>query len=37
MDLDAKMSWGYAMNRMVMSLTGDPRTMKLREAIKKVM
>jgi CubicO group peptidase (beta-lactamase class C family) len=37
MDLDAKMSWAYAMNRMVMSLTGDPRTMKLREVIKKVM
>ena len=37
MDLDAKMSWAYAMNRMVMSLTGDPRTMKLREAINKVL
>jgi CubicO group peptidase (beta-lactamase class C family) len=37
MDLDAKMSWAYAMNRMIQSLTGDPRTMKLREAIKKAM
>ncbi len=32
-DLDAKMSWGFAMNNMVISLTGDPRTMKLRKAI----
>jgi CubicO group peptidase (beta-lactamase class C family) len=37
MDLDAKMSWAYTMNRMIMSLTGDPRTMKLREIIKEVM
>lgn len=37
MDLDAKLCWAYAMNRMVMSLTGDPRTMKIREAIYKVL
>ncbi len=32
-DLDAKLSWGFAMNNMIFSLTGDPRTMKLRKAI----
>ncbi|MFW9876021.1 MAG: serine hydrolase domain-containing protein [Candidatus Thorarchaeota archaeon] len=37
MDLDAKLCWAYAMNRMVMSLTGDPRTMKIREAIYKAL
>ncbi len=35
MDLDAKLSWAFAMNKMIMSLTGDPRTMKIREAILK--
>ena len=35
MDLDAKLCWGFAMNKMIMSLTGDPRTMKIREAILK--
>jgi len=29
MDLDAKMCFAYAMNNMVSSLTGDPRTEKL--------
>ena len=37
MDLDAKLSWAYVMNRMVMSLTGDPRTMSIREAIYKAL
>ena len=35
MDLDAKLSWAFAMNKMIMSLTGDPRTMKIREAMLK--
>lgn len=35
MDLDAKLCWGFAMNKMISSLTGDPRTMKIREAILK--
>ena len=29
MDLDAKVCFAYAMNNMVSSLTGDPRTEKL--------
>ena len=33
MDLDAKLSWAFAMNKMIMSLTGDPRTLKIREAM----
>jgi CubicO group peptidase (beta-lactamase class C family) len=33
MDLDAKLSWAYVMNNMIMTLIGDPRTTKLREAI----
>jgi len=37
MDLDAKLSWAYVMNRMMMSLTGDPRTMNIREAIYKAL
>lgn len=37
MDLDAKLSWAYVMNRMVMSLTGDSRTMSIREAIYKAL
>ncbi len=35
MDLDAKLSWAFAMNKMIMSLTGDPRRMKIREVILK--
>ena len=35
MDLDAKLSWAFAMNKMIMSLTGDPRTLKIREAMLK--
>jgi CubicO group peptidase (beta-lactamase class C family) len=35
MDLDEKLCWGFAMNKMIQSLTGDPRTMKIREAILK--
>jgi len=37
MDLDAKLSWAYVMNKMVMSLTGDPRTISIREAIYKAL
>ena len=37
MDLDAKMSIAYAMNRMVFSLKGDPRGPNLRDAVYKVL
>ncbi|MFX1479088.1 MAG: serine hydrolase domain-containing protein [Promethearchaeota archaeon] len=37
MDLDAKLSWAYVMNNMIMTLIGDPRTTKLREAIIKTL
>jgi len=37
MDLDARMSAAYAMNQMVFSLTGDPRTEKLRAVLYKVL
>ncbi|MHA2051484.1 MAG: serine hydrolase domain-containing protein [Promethearchaeota archaeon] len=33
MDLDAKLCWAYAMNRMMMSLTGGVRTQNIRDAI----
>ncbi len=33
MDLDAKLSWAYVMNKMVVTLTGDPRSMRIREAL----
>ena len=32
-DLDAKMSFSYVMNKMVSTLTGDPRSEKLIEAL----
>ncbi len=35
MDLDAKLSFAFVMNNMVMSITGDPRTTKLGEALYK--
>jgi len=35
MDLDAKLSWAFVMNKMERTLTGDPRTMNIREAILK--
>ncbi|MFX0142318.1 MAG: serine hydrolase domain-containing protein [Candidatus Hodarchaeota archaeon] len=35
MDLDARLSFSYVMNNMIMSLTGDPRTTKLVRAIYK--
>ena len=37
MDLDAKLSWAYAMNKMMVTLTGDPRTMRIREALYEVL
>ena len=37
MDLDAKLSWAYVMNRMMMSLTGGVRTQNIREAIYKAL
>ena len=33
MDLDAKLSCAYAMNKMIFSLTGDPRTVRLVNAL----
>jgi CubicO group peptidase (beta-lactamase class C family) len=33
MDLDSKLSWAFAMNKMVVTLTGDPRTMRIRDAL----
>ena len=33
MDLDAKLCFAYAMNKMIQSLTGDPRTNKLGKAV----
>jgi len=35
MDLDAKLSFAFVMNNMMMSITGDPRTTKLGEALYK--
>jgi len=35
MDLDAKLSFAFVMNNMVMSITGDPRATKLGEALYK--
>ena len=35
MDPDAKLSFGYAMNKMIFSLTGDRRTMRLTRALYK--
>ena len=37
MDLDAKLSWAYVMNKMMITLTGDPRSMRIREAIYKAL
>lgn len=33
MDIDAGLCYAYAMNQMVQSLTGDPRTMRIKEAV----
>ncbi|MHA1729022.1 MAG: serine hydrolase, partial [Promethearchaeota archaeon] len=33
MDMDAKLCFSYAMNQMIQSLTGDPRTNKLNKVL----
>ncbi|MFX1344792.1 MAG: serine hydrolase domain-containing protein [Promethearchaeota archaeon] len=37
MDLDAKLSWAFAMNKLMVTLLGDPRTERIREALYKAL